>query len=69
MNIKLDRSEVCNLLRVITAIQTDQLTEAALTYSDEARKSFLTSAAGWEKLHDKIRTQLDAFDEKRGELK
>ena len=53
VTVKMSRSDLCNLLMATTSI--------AQTLQEEGRE-----ASKWGALHDKLREQLDAFDERNG---
>lgn len=65
--IKVNRHDVCDILRATTALIVDFEIEAKdATVSEDRRKIAASSAKYWRELHDKIESQLDAFDEKNG---
>ena len=65
--LKVNRHEVCDILRATTALAIDFDKEANdPTVSAERRQIAAGSAKYWREFRDKIEAQLDAFDEKNG---
>lgn len=68
VNVKMKRIELCDLLIATTCITIDQRNEYNAPTTSEDRKQILAgSMKKWEALHDMLRAQLDAFDEKHAE--
>lgn len=67
VNLNVNRHDVCDILRATTALFVDFEMEANnADVSEDRRKIAASSAQYWRELHDKIKKQLDEFDEKNG---
>lgn len=67
VDLKVNRHEVCDILRATTALFINFEEEAKdPTVSADRRQIAAGSAKYWREFHDKIEAQLDAFDEKNG---
>ena len=68
VNVKMKRIELCNLLMATTCIASDAKRELAAAETTEERKKVLPGTiAHWKSLHDMLKAQLDAFDEKHAD--
>ena len=64
MKLNMTRHEVCNLLLATTSIKFAVVDEINDENTPDERKEFLARTIDkWAALHDKIKMQLDAFDE------
>lgn len=62
--LNVNRHEVCDILRATSHLFLEFDHESKdSTVSEERRKIAAGSAKHWKDLHDKIKSQLDAFDE------
>ena len=68
MTIKIDRSHVCKLMIACSMIYNGLIREAIdPDTSIERKEKAYASAEMWERVHDELKVQLDAFDKKEAE--
>lgn len=68
MTIKIDRSHVCKLMIACSSVYNSLMKEALDPDTNPDRKEKAYDSAGmWERIHDELKEQLDAFDKKEAE--
>lgn len=68
MTIKIDRAHVCKLMFACSSLYNSMMKESLDPDTNPDRKEKAYSSAGmWERIHDELKEQLDAFDKKEAE--
>lgn len=68
MTIKIDRSHVCKLMIACSSLYNSLIKESLDPDTNPDRKErAYASAEMWERIHDELKEQLDAFDKKEAE--
>lgn len=68
MTIKIDRSHVCKLMIACSTLYNGLISEALDPDTSIVRKEKAYASAGmWERIHDELKEQLDAFDKKKAD--
>lgn len=68
MTIKIDRAHVCKLMIACSSLYNSLIKESLDPDTNPDRKERAYAAAEmWERIHDELKEQLDAFDKKEAE--
>lgn len=68
MTIKIDRAHACKLMIACSCMYNSLINEALDPDTSIERKERAYASAGmWERIHDELKEQLDAFDKKEAE--